>query len=185
MVDMAFLLVTFFLLATTFKMPEQAKIQLPLSTSEVDIPQQNLITVSVDREGAVYLAMSNQDVRSAWFRRMAAMNDIEVTPEEERAFASLPGFGHPLESLIPHLSLTREEQLKRPPTGIPADTIHNQLEEWLIAARGVQPGLRFAIKADHLTSYRHLSKVIGTMTGNKILRFNLVTDKRREDEGFE
>lgn len=182
MVDMAFLLVTFFLLATTFKLPEQAKIELPYSFSEVDIPETNLLTITVDKEGLIYLSLSNHESRGPWFRRMAALYNLDISSAEEESFIQLPGFGMPLEDLKPYLLLDRPEQLRQARIGIPADTINNELADWLVTARSVQPGLRFAIKADQLTPYRHLDRVIKTMTSNRILRFNLVTEKKREDE---
>ncbi|TVR85807.1 MAG: biopolymer transporter ExbD [Saprospirales bacterium] len=184
MVDMAFLLVTFFLLATTFKLPEQANIDLPYSYSEIDIPETNLLTITVDRQGLIYLSLSNHDFRRPWLKRMASVYDMEVSREAEDAFSELSGFGLPLEELKPWLRLDRKEQLAYESRGVPADTLNNELSDWLIAARSVQPGLRFAIKADQVTPYRKLDRVIKTMTANRILRFNLVTEKRTEDEGI-
>jgi len=184
MVDMAFLLVTFFLLATTFKLPEQADIELPYSYSEVDIPETNLLTITVDRQGLIYLSLSNHEFRRPWLNRMASIYDMEISREAEEAFSELSGFGLPLEELKPWLRLDRKEQLAHKSRGIPADTLNNELSDWLIAARSVQPGLRFAIKADQVTPYRKLDRVIKTMTANRILRFNLVTEKRTEDEGI-
>lgn len=181
MVDMAFLLVTFFLLATTFKMPEQAAIQLPYSSVETPLPEQKLLTISIDIDGIVFLALSNRDVRAKWLRNMAAMYNIELNENEVEAFAQLPGFGMPINTLIPFLELDRGEQLDFQSPGIPVDSLQNELSDWLVVARAIQPGLKIAIKADQRTRYQHIDKVIKTLTKNGILRFNLVTDKRVAD----
>lgn len=181
MVDMAFLLVTFFLLATTFKMPEQATIQLPYSTVETALPEQKLLTISIDKEGIVFLALSNRDIREQWLRNMAALYNIELSENDVDAFAQLPGFGMPINTLIPFLKLDRGAQLNIQAPGIPLDSLQNELSDWLIVARAVQPGLKIAIKADQRTRYRYIENVIKTLTKNGVLRFNLVTDKRLAD----
>jgi biopolymer transport protein ExbD len=181
MVDMAFLLVTFFLLATTFKVPEQAYVNLPRATTEIDMPEKKLLTITVDIEGKIFLHLSNKETRPEWIRRVAAGKGFDLSKEQLRTFSDLPGFGMPFEKLIDYLSLERKERLEIQQEGIPTDSVENELEDWLLLARAVQPGLRFAIKADQETNYRHIEAVIRTLTENKILRFNFVTEKRIAD----
>lgn len=181
MVDMAFLLVTFFLLATTFKIPEQAYVNLPRATTEINMPKKKLLTITVDIEGKVFLHLSNKQSRPEWIRRFAAGNGLDLSKQQLRTFSNLPGFGMPFEALVDYLKLERKERLEIQQEGIPTDSVENELEEWLLLARAVQPGLRFAIKADQETSYKHIKAVIRTLTENKILRFNLVTEKRITD----
>jgi biopolymer transport protein ExbD len=54
MVDVAFLLLIFFMTTTQFKPPEEVSVQLPVSGSEIKIPETN-ITVVVTEEGKAYL----------------------------------------------------------------------------------------------------------------------------------
>ncbi len=56
MVDVAFLLLTFFMLTTQFKPPEEVEIELPTSHAEVKMPGTDLVTVTVAADGRVYLA---------------------------------------------------------------------------------------------------------------------------------
>jgi len=182
MVDMAFLLVTFFLLATTFKVPEQAYVQLPYATVEADLPDQRMLTITIDKMGKVYLHLSNRESRPEWIRRMGMAYDLSLEPAEINTFSELPGFGMPFQELIPHLSKDRTERIKIKPTGIPVESDNNELADWVVLARAVQPGLRVAIKADQETPYLFVDKVIKTLTKNNILRFNLVTEKRDQYE---
>ena len=54
MVDVAFLLLIFFMTTTQFKPPEEVSVQLPFSSSEIKIPETN-ITVVVTEEGKAFL----------------------------------------------------------------------------------------------------------------------------------
>jgi biopolymer transport protein ExbD len=56
MVDVAFLLLTFFMLTTQFKPPEQVQIELPSSHAEVKMPGTDLMTVTVSTDGRVFIA---------------------------------------------------------------------------------------------------------------------------------
>jgi biopolymer transport protein ExbD len=56
MVDVAFLLLIFFMSTTQFKPPEQVAVRLPYSTSEIHIPETNTIILTVNREGRVYIS---------------------------------------------------------------------------------------------------------------------------------
>jgi len=56
MVDVAFLLLIFFMSTTQFKPPEQVAVQLPYSTSEIHIPETNTIILTVNREGRIFIS---------------------------------------------------------------------------------------------------------------------------------
>ena len=182
MVDMAFLLVTFFLLATTFKVPEQAYVRLPIATAETDLPDQRMLTITVDQKGQVFVHLSNREIRPEWLKRVALSHEVSLSSSQLNTFSELPGFGMPFEELIPYLSMERSDRLKIKQSGIPADSINNELADWVVLARAVQPSLRVAIKADQETPYHYVDKVIKTLTKNHILRFNLVTEKRDRDD---
>lgn len=54
MVDVAFLLLTFFMLTTVFSRPQAMEINLPESDSPVEIAESNMLTVRVAQDGGVY-----------------------------------------------------------------------------------------------------------------------------------
>jgi biopolymer transport protein ExbD len=55
MCDMAFLLLTFFMLTTKFKPDEPLVVDTPTSISEIKIPESNLMVISIGKEGQVFL----------------------------------------------------------------------------------------------------------------------------------
>ncbi len=56
MVDVAFLLLIFFMTTTQFKPPEQVAVTLPASRSEIHIPDANTILLTVNKAGQVFIS---------------------------------------------------------------------------------------------------------------------------------
>ena len=55
MVDIAFLLLIFYMATTQFKPPEQKDVKLPVSSSQRDLPKKNFITITVTREDSIFV----------------------------------------------------------------------------------------------------------------------------------
>jgi len=56
MVDVAFLLLIFFMTTTQFKAPEQVAVELPRSRSEIHIPETGTIFLTINRTGQVFIS---------------------------------------------------------------------------------------------------------------------------------
>lgn len=184
MVDMAFLLVTFFLLASTFKVAEPARVVVPRSVTTTNLPDDQLITISITIDGRTFIGLSNPEARMMWLDRYAALYELDFDEAQRNTFSRLPGFGVPREKLKDLLSMPPERRNRFTQPGIPIDSLTSELSDWLVLGRTVIPRGRVAIKADKGTHYKHVDHVIKTLTENNILRFNLVTDiKRLDDDG--
>ncbi len=59
MVDVAFLLLIFFMSTTQFKPPEQVSVVLPTSRSEIHVPETNTIILTVNETGQVFISTEN------------------------------------------------------------------------------------------------------------------------------
>jgi biopolymer transport protein ExbD len=55
MVDVAFLLLIFFMTTTQFKPPAEVDVTLPASTSEIKVPETGIIVVTVNKAGEFYI----------------------------------------------------------------------------------------------------------------------------------
>ena len=55
MVDIAFLLLIFYMSTTQFKPPEQKAVTLPMSSSQRDLPKKNFITITVTKDDSIYV----------------------------------------------------------------------------------------------------------------------------------
>ena len=67
MVDVGFLLLTFFMLTTQFKPSEDIQITLPTSHSAFKIPDADVITLTVGKDGQILLGLDSQILREALF----------------------------------------------------------------------------------------------------------------------
>jgi biopolymer transport protein ExbD len=60
MVDVAFLLLTFFMLTTQFKQPDPIPIVLPSSNTQVKLPASNILMVTVSEQGQIFIGEENK-----------------------------------------------------------------------------------------------------------------------------
>ena len=82
MVDVGFLLLTFFMLTTQFKPQDVAEVVLPSSHSVFKLPDSDVMTVTVDKAGNVYLGFDAQPIREAIFggqNKLKAGIQVELT----------------------------------------------------------------------------------------------------------
>ena len=55
MVDVAFLLLIFFMSTTQFKPPEEVSVNLPSCTSEFKVPESGIIVLTVTKDDKIYI----------------------------------------------------------------------------------------------------------------------------------
>jgi biopolymer transport protein ExbD len=67
MVDVAFLLLTFFMLTTQFRPPEEVQIVLPSSHSVFKLPESNVMTIEISKDNRIFLALDSQRDRAHVF----------------------------------------------------------------------------------------------------------------------
>ncbi len=80
LVDVAFLLLTFFMMTTQFTPPEQVKIAVPSSHSAIKLPDSNVMTIYVNKEGQIFMGVDGQDLMTRLFGQGAKLKkQIEVT----------------------------------------------------------------------------------------------------------
>jgi biopolymer transport protein ExbD len=180
MVDLAFLLVTFFMLTTKFAPDEALIIDMPTSVSEIKLPDTDILTITISKDGIVFFNMDGQYNRSILLSKIAYKYKLEFTSDEIQTFSLMNGFGVPIGNLKEFLSKSAESRnlIKQP--GIPCDDDNNELSDWIVLSRITNPKLRIAIKGDQDTSYPVIKKVVGTLLKNKVNRFNLITTMERD-----
>jgi len=61
MVDVAFLLLIFFMSTTQFKPPEVVAVQLPASTAKFRVPETGTIIITLNREGRLFFSSERAD----------------------------------------------------------------------------------------------------------------------------
>lgn len=181
MVDLGFLLVTFFMLATQFKADEPVVVDTPASTSEIQIPDKDIITLTVDPKGMVFFNMDNQKKRYDLITNINDDRKLNLDENEKLIFSNLSSVGAPFEQLKtllnPKLSSQQRSEIQ---SGIPTDSANNQLDVWVKYARAQNPAARIAIKGDKGATYKDVKNIIKTLTKNRANRFNLITNLETE-----
>ena len=179
MVDLAFLLVTFFMLTATATPDEPVAVDMPTSVSEIPIPDINVLTISVSKDGGVYFNMDGKYNRQELLGKIGERYGIQFTEEETKVFSVLSSIGVPIANLKQFLSLEREERGLVKQTGIPCDSVNNELKDWVVLSRTTNPKLRIAIKGDRDADYPTIKNVINTLIDNRVNRFNLITNMEK------
>jgi biopolymer transport protein ExbD len=83
MVDVAFLLLTFFMLTTQFKPPEEVQIVLPSSHSDIKLPESDVITITLSKDNRIFLGFDSQYLRAKLFGEENQLKpSMEVTIKE-------------------------------------------------------------------------------------------------------
>lgn len=180
MCDVAFLLLTYFILSATARQPEVLPVDIPSSTVTVKMPDKDIAMLTVG-EGKIFFSMIGQDVRANTLTRMGEQYGITFTPEETKRFSLIESFGVPIASLKQYIMMENDEKLKVKQPGIPTDSTDNaELKQWILQARYATKelhalDLRFSIKGDSKEEYPTIRKVIAVLQDQNINKFSLIT----------
>jgi biopolymer transport protein ExbD len=175
MCDVAFLLLTFFMLTAKFRPEEAVTITPPSSISEKPLNiKDGMLMVSVSPDGGVYLATDDQMAREFMLERMANRYGIAVTAEMKKNFMASEIVGYPLGAMRQVLNM-KPADAKKLSKGIPIDSSNNELSYWVGYAKLSNPELKVAIKGDQNSNYKVFADIIGTLQAQNINIFQLVT----------
>lgn len=176
MSDVTVLLLTFFMLTSTFVKKEPVQVFTPVSVSEIKIPETNILQILVDPQGKIFMSLDKQPDMKAVLEKMGEEYGVDFTPEQEKKFVTASTFGVPMRSMQKFLDLPTEQQDKLLKNeGIPCDSTDNQFKSWVRNARQVNPDLRIAIKADASTPYAVIKNVMSSLQDLRENRYNLIT----------
>ena len=187
MCDVAFLLLTFFILATKIKPNEPVAVRTPASTSTTQIPSDYML-LTLAQDGRVFYSLDNLNLREELIKYVNESKGLGLTAAEIQSFKEAGSIGVPFNKLKSYLDLHPSDRAKydKQAPGIPVDTTGdfetNELAYWVRSSRIVGQqndfDLRIAIKADGEAAYPFMQKIIGTLGKLKIFRFNFITETR-------
>lgn len=202
MCDVAFLLLSFFIMTATAKQPEPKPVDTPASTVLDKLPEEGVATITIG-DKSVFFTIPGAELRKETLKGIAAKYNIGFTEQEYNEFAAMEGFGVPMNQLKGLLKLDVAERNKEGvQKGIPYDSVNDQLGDWVKIARQankamldvrLQAGeidieaykkgdLGIAIKGDAKEEYPTVKRVIDILQDQKKNKFFLVTGLR--DENF-
>ncbi|MEO0895482.1 MAG: biopolymer transporter ExbD [Bacteroidota bacterium] len=187
MVDVAFLLLTFFILTTTrFREEEKIEVDTPSSVSELEVQDKGLCTVSIGPEGKVFVGFTDIGTREGVLNLLIQEKEQSISEDGARYFSTLQEFGVPIDQMATWLNEEDgEHDLGHfPHEGIPtpdpdsATTDNpNELKEWIRWGRLTDQRMRFAIKGDVDTQYEIIQNVMSSLQDWKINQFSLITEQ--------
>ena len=182
MCDVAFLLLTFFILTATAKAPEVLPVDTPQSTVQTKLPTDNLATITIGK-GKVFFDLEGREVRKKTLELMGQKYELEFSDDDTNKFALMESFGVPLQNLKQILDMKASDRAKAGQPGIPKDSLDNQLKEWLLNSRRANidinnKELEIAIKGDAKEEYATIKQVMDILQEQKINNFSLVTGLR-------
>lgn len=186
MCDVAFLLLTFFILTATAKQPEPMSVDTPASTVQTKLPETDLATLTVGR-GKVFFDLKGREIRKRTLELMAQKYQVTFSDQEAEKFAIMEGFGVPIQNLKAIIAMKSADRNKTDlQPGVPKDSLDNQLADWIQNARIANievndKELQIAIKGDAKEEYPAIRKIMDILQDQKINSFNLVTGLRGKD----
>jgi len=183
MCDVAFLLLSFFILATKFKPPEALSVTTPSSVYTKIALESDVVMVTIDKDGKVYFSVSDKNVaqKQDIIDDINSSKNLGLTPAEKKNFVNSPSsfIGVPFSQLKSFLDKQPEELKGVVMPGIPCqDSTNNELREWIRAAVTAFEAvgkMHIEIKGDDAAKYPSFSGVIWAMKKNDQLKFQLIT----------
>ncbi len=182
MCDVAFLLLTFFILTAKPRIEDPVPVDVPGSVKDIKLPEENIAVITVGEKKA-FFSVEGNDIRKAVLEQMGGLYNIQFTPQEMDKFATLPVFGVPIRSLKQFLALDVEQRQRYPQPGIPRDSVSDELFNWIRESRKAVRALhnqdmRVSIKGDSKEEYPTIKDVIAILQRQKVNKFSLITSLR-------
>jgi len=204
MVDLGFLLVTFFILTAKFRPQEPVIVDTPYSQSQKEIREKNML-ITIDTEGRVFFDLSGPEIRKNMILQAgdSAFPALKGKMSEQfiERFQTMGAFGVPTANLYEYVMADgpRRADMDEAAPGIPTDSLNNELWIWIQYGgtefvrdakanlnltdkdlRDPKKGLNYTIKADGETPYGKIKNVIDTFRDLELYTFNLITGQERE-----
>jgi biopolymer transport protein ExbD len=180
-VDVAFLILSFFMLATKFKPPEPVEITTPNSVSSQNLPENDAVMITIDKDDRVYFSVFSEKDPTVFDKIIGDLNtskNLGLAKEEMLNFRKTASVGVPFNGLKSLLSTPAEDQRNLKQPGIPVmDSATNELVWWIAEAQKAFSGkkLTYLIKGDAVSKFPTFEAVISALKRNEQFKYNLVT----------
>lgn len=190
MCDVAFLLLTFFILTATARQPEPLPVDTPASTVKFKLPDLDIATLTIG-QNKVFFGVPGQPIRIRTLEVMGEKYQMQFTDEEKKRFSLIESFGVQIGNLKQIIMMKGDERNKAGlQPGIPVDSVGempSELHNWILSARYATKELnnidmRVSIKGDSKEEYPSIKKVMDILQDQNINKFSLITSLRAEEK---
>ena len=188
MSDVMVLLLTFFMLTSTFVKNEAVKVNAPGSVSEIKVPETQVLQIIVDKDGKIFIGLDKPGYMQEMLEGFKSkFSGLSLSAMQEKNFIGLASFGMPMNKMSDVLKHEAGDvnNLQKE-MGIPTDSINGGMSEfqcWVDAARNSSFGdkMKVAIKADAATPYKVVKKMMSELQDMSENRYYLITTLKKEE----
>ena len=188
MSDVMVLLLTFFMLTSTFVKNEAVKVNAPGSVSEIKVPETQVLQIIVDKDGKIFIGLDKPGYMQEMLEGFKSkFSGLSLSAMQEKNFVGLASFGMPMNKMSDVLKHEAGDvnNLQKE-MGIPTDSINGGMSEfqcWVDAARNSSFGdkMKVAIKADAATPYKVVKKMMSELQDMSENRYYLITTLKKEE----
>jgi biopolymer transport protein ExbD len=181
MCDVAFLLLSFFILTTKFKPAEALAVTTPKSVSTKAADQKDVVLITMDSKGKVYFSVSDDamEEKQTIINEVNQQKALGLSDAEKKSFLRAGSYiGVPFSQMKSYLALSADQLAKVDKPGIPVDSANNELQVWMRAANTAFQGskMNLLIKGDNEAKYPTFKGVIDALKRNEMFKFQMITD---------
>ena len=188
MSDVMVLLLTFFMLTSTFVKNEAVKVNAPGSVSEIKVPETQVLQIIVDKDGKIFIGLDKPGYMQEMLEGFKSkFSGLSLSAMQEKNFVGLASFGMPMNKMSDVLKHEASDINNiQKDMGIPLDSINGGMSEfqcWVDAARNASFGddMKIAIKADAATKYGVVKKMMSELQDMSENRYYLITTLKKEE----
>ncbi len=189
MSDVMVLLLTFFMLTSTFVKNEPVKVNTPGSVSEIKVPENNVLSILVDKQGKIFLNMDKPGDMETVLESMADQYGISLSSKQIATARKANGIGVPMNDIEQLLNL-KETDINdfQKDKGIPTDSVEGKMSEFQLWVKAVRDNLsngsdtKIAIKADENTPYKVIKKLMSELQDMNENRYYLITSYKKVED---
>jgi len=182
-VDIAFLILTFFIMATKMKPPAPVEITTPYSVSSKELEQRDALLIEMDKDGRVFFTMQTEKAEDNAIKKTLISNlnktrNLGLSESDMNAFVKNPTVGVPFAQLKQYYATTEDRRKDIRQAGIPVtDSASNELFYWVRDAVTVFAGrkISYLVKGDNAAKYPVFKGVIDALRRNEQFKYQLIT----------
>lgn len=191
MCDVAFLLLSFFILATKQKPPEAVSVTAPSSVSSKAAPEKSIL-ITLNKEGKVFLMLGEDTKKREVIEDLNTTRGLGLSAGEVNKLSKMQVIGMPLNQIKGMLAISEPIPATKLP-GIPiADTLNNELVDWLRSINAAYANTNRSqfeemvlLKGDQDAKYPDFKNIKFALKKNNMFKFRIVTNSETVPVGSE
>ena len=190
MCDVAFLLLSFFILATKQKPPEVLSVNPPASVSAKAAPDKSIL-ITLTKDGKAFLTLGDETKKAEILNNINLTKGLNLSPGELVKWTKAPFIGLPLNQIKNSLMAVKETPANLLP-GIPIDSSNNEMIDWMRSITNVYAGTdqrklqeMLLVKGDNATFYPSFKSIKEAFKKNEVFKFRIVTNGEAVPVGTE